>query len=376
MFRLLLSFGFVFVVGMSVTAAQGVQQLEPKSPVDKAIAPGESDEYTVTATAKQRLHVVVEQKKIDLVVSVIGPDGTQLIAVDNPTGIDENMTGPEDVVIAALDAGLYTIRVVPFVRPDAKPGRYSITLAESRNLTARELANAQGEREVAAVEQRWEAAVDKRDVTTMGQIMRDDGFAMAPVASDTRAKVQHLAGFEQARKLAAKAGAAQDHTVSEHVIKVFGDTAVSTGRAVISTSVNGKIASRLSGQFVHVWQKDPTGWKLIVDHFYPYGRPPSEKKDDPVTVEPDVLAAYAGTYEIEDGGKLVLSVNNGKLAGTMSNPFDTNDGIAFVPLSATRFALFGGASVATFVRSPRGEVEEIVLTSDGPASRAIKVAAK
>jgi ketosteroid isomerase-like protein len=307
---------------------------------------------------------------------VIGPDGAQLIAVDNPTGIDENMSGPEDVMIAALDAGVYKIRVVPFVRPDAKPGRYSITLAESRNLTARELANAQGEREVAAVEQRWEAAVDKRDVTTMGQIMRDDGFAMAPVASDTRAKVQHLAGFEQARKEAAKAGAAQDHTVSEHVIKVFGDTAVSTGRAVISTSVNGKIASRFSGQFVHVWQKDPTGWKLIVDHFYPYGRPPREKKDDTVTVDPDVLAAYAGTYQIEDGGKLVLRVDNGKLVGTMSNPFGTNDGIAFVPLSATRFALFGGASVATFVRSPRGEVEEIVLTSDAPASRALKVAAK
>ena len=109
-------------------------------------------------------------------------------------------------------------------------------------------------------------------------------------------------------------GATREHTaIKEHVIKAFGNAAVSTARVLISTKVKGEVQNQLSGQFVHVWAKDQSGWKMVADHFYPYGRIRREKAP-PANVEPQVLAAYTGTYRPEVGvDRVAITVEDGTL---------------------------------------------------------------
>jgi ketosteroid isomerase-like protein len=357
----------LFVVSATPVDEQPIG-LQINSPIDKEMSPTENHEYVVTARANQRIHVVVEQKGIDVVVSVVGPNGKKLLEKDSPNGPN----GPEDVVIPALTAGPYRVQIAPFQSPAAAAGRYTITLTELRPLSATELATAHNELELTALESQWEEAVDANDTVTLAKIMRDDGVVLAQVAALTLAKQPHLAEFDQRRQQLEKlTGVREEHTRSEHVLRVFGNTAVSTGRAVKATTVQGWKPSRISGQFIHVWQKDKTGWKLIVDHFYPYGRLPRAKAVSP-SVDPKVLSAYAGTYEIENGSRLTVRAAGGKLDGDFSGPV-RKDTTSFEPVSATTFVLFDGQLEATFVRSPQGDVDEVILLSDGPALRGVRV---
>jgi hypothetical protein len=167
-----------------VLAATGVSaqqnQLQLKVPIERAIAMKESPhEYIVTSRANQALQIVVQQHGADVVVTVSAPDGKQLAEVDSASQ-DQGMGGAETAQVRALSAGEYRVRVAPFDRSDAKPGKYTITLAEMRDLTPDEIANAQAEMEIAKVEQEFEQALDKGDIATIRRIFRNDGFAVVP----------------------------------------------------------------------------------------------------------------------------------------------------------------------------------------------------
>ena len=206
------------------------------------------------------------------------------------------MGGAETAQVRALSAGEYRVRVAPFERSDAKPGKYTITLAEMRDLTPEEIANAQAELEIAKIEQEFEQAVDKGDIATMRRILRNDGFAVGPTAAATRGVEQHLASFEEGRKRNEKLGATREHTaITEQVIKAFGNTAVSTARVVISMKAKeqqesvSQASSFTSGPKTRVAGK----WSLITSTRMAAFL---GKKLRPANVEPQVLAAYTGTY--------------------------------------------------------------------------------
>lgn len=72
-------------------ADQKAQPLETGKPLERELAGGQSHAYQLTLSAGQYLHVVVEQRGIDVVVTLFGPDGKKLIEIDSPNGTE----GPE-----------------------------------------------------------------------------------------------------------------------------------------------------------------------------------------------------------------------------------------------------------------------------------------
>lgn len=329
-------------------------------------------EFVVTAKGNQAFSVAVQQQGIDVVVTVLGPDGKQLVEVDNAS--EENgIAGTENAHVIALDAGAYHVRVTPFERPDAKPAKYTITLSEMRDLTAAERANAQSEREIAQIEEQWEQAHDKMmDVATLTRILRDDGFHLGPTAGATTTREQILAGWDTEAKRRAKLGLTREHTVTEHVIKAAGNTAVSTGRFLITDSAKDRDATRFSGQFVHIWGKDQAGWKLVGDYTFPFGRVP--RKAEPVKIDPSVFSAYAGTYRDQAGSNTVMfTVENGALQAQFRNAADTSPKFPLKAISDTTFAGVNPGDEITFVRSSNGEVNECIFIGDGPAVRQFRV---
>src|SRR5947207_375600 len=63
-----------------------VRELKMHVPIERGLAGGEAHSYSVALTAGQYLHVVVEQKGIDVVVTLSGPDAQKIAEVDSPNG--------------------------------------------------------------------------------------------------------------------------------------------------------------------------------------------------------------------------------------------------------------------------------------------------
>jgi CHAT domain-containing protein/Tfp pilus assembly protein PilF len=110
-----------------------VRLLELGKPIERELAGGQSHVYQIALAAGQYLNLVVEQRGIDVVVTLLGPDGKKLIEVDSPNGTE----GPEPVSWIVETTGQYRLEVRSLEK-EAKPGRYEAKLVELRVATARD----------------------------------------------------------------------------------------------------------------------------------------------------------------------------------------------------------------------------------------------
>jgi hypothetical protein len=126
----------LFSVLIGVAAAQGPAALQPGSPVERSIGPNQTHSYTVTGDENSLVQVTVEQRGVDVVVSVFSPAGKKLGEYDTPNGDD----GPENVSIVIVDKGAYRIDLTPLnQQANARGGRYQIKIVEVREATDDEL---------------------------------------------------------------------------------------------------------------------------------------------------------------------------------------------------------------------------------------------
>ena len=109
--------------------------LEPRAgaQVERELKAGEMHAYIVTLIPGQYLHVVVEQKGIDVVVRLFGPDSQKLTEVDSPNGTQ----GPEPLSIIAEVAGNYRLEVAS-LEEKAETGRYEVNVKELRAATTKD----------------------------------------------------------------------------------------------------------------------------------------------------------------------------------------------------------------------------------------------
>src|SRR5262249_29485725 len=99
--------------------------LETGKAIERAMAGGEAHDYKVPLKAGQFLHLVVDQRGIDVVVRVLGPDGKRLAEVDSPNGD----RGPETVQVVAAASGDYRLEIRPLEKA-ANRGRYQVKIEE------------------------------------------------------------------------------------------------------------------------------------------------------------------------------------------------------------------------------------------------------
>ena len=83
------------------------------------LAINDTARYTVNAAAKSFVWGVVDQRTVDVVVRVLGPDGVQLARVDGPD------TGPERFRFETRVAGAHQVQVIGF---EKATGAFTITL--------------------------------------------------------------------------------------------------------------------------------------------------------------------------------------------------------------------------------------------------------
>ncbi len=117
------------------TKAVESSTLEKDRPVAKELKGGESHSYEIKLSSDRYLQLVVEQRGIDVVVTVFAPDGKAVLEIDSPNGTQ----GTEPVELISESSGKYRIEVKSPEKA-APAGRYEIKVLDIRKPTAKDRA--------------------------------------------------------------------------------------------------------------------------------------------------------------------------------------------------------------------------------------------
>jgi len=108
-------------------AATDVRQLDSGMVIERELEGGQSHLYKISVYEKQFLNVVVDQRGIDVALTICAPDGTRAAKVDRPNGSH----GPEAISIIAVQGGTFSL-LVKSLQDSAVMARYQIRIAQQR----------------------------------------------------------------------------------------------------------------------------------------------------------------------------------------------------------------------------------------------------
>lgn len=123
----------LFSPAPSAAQSNAPQPLTADVPITRELAGGQTHSYQVTLAQGQYLEAVVEQRGIDVIVTVFAPDGQKVFEVDSPNGTQ----GPERVMLVAETSGPYRLEVRSYDQ-SAKAGRYEAKLVELHQAAQRD----------------------------------------------------------------------------------------------------------------------------------------------------------------------------------------------------------------------------------------------
>jgi pimeloyl-ACP methyl ester carboxylesterase len=123
------------LVGVAV-AQTDATELRAGATVERQMTTEDTHNFTINLEQDQMLESVVQQRGIDVVITVFAPDGKSIGAFDSPNGT----SGPEPVTFMAEATGKYRIEISTFARQDggATAGRYEIKITNVRAATPEE----------------------------------------------------------------------------------------------------------------------------------------------------------------------------------------------------------------------------------------------
>src|SRR5262245_27104809 len=107
-----------------------IHPLESGKTIRRELAGGQQHSYQIRLIAGQFLKVVVEQKGIDVVAQVSGPDGKQILEFDS----EGRSQGREEVSLVTEAAGSFLLIVRPKMN-EAPAGSYKVWIEELRAAT-------------------------------------------------------------------------------------------------------------------------------------------------------------------------------------------------------------------------------------------------
>ena len=117
-----------WLVAQDASPVRVAGKLELHRVIDRELAPGQTDEYTVEVTAGQFVRLVARQLGVDVAVTVLDPLGKTVLEADRENGA----FGPEAASFIGKTSGQYRVRISNGSGP---AGRYQMEFLESREPT-------------------------------------------------------------------------------------------------------------------------------------------------------------------------------------------------------------------------------------------------
>jgi len=107
--------------------------LEAGKPIEREMTGGQKHYYKIALEAGQYIHLLVDQRGIDVIVRLFGPNDKEIAEVDSPNGTQ----GPEPVIAIAETSGTYHLEVLSSEKT-ASAGRYEVKIADLRMATSQD----------------------------------------------------------------------------------------------------------------------------------------------------------------------------------------------------------------------------------------------
>src|ERR1039457_6630285 len=128
-----------WLVAQDAGPVRAAGKLEPHRVIERELAPGQTDEYTVEVKAGQFVRLVARQMGVDVAVTVFDPLGKTVLEADRLNGA----FGPEAASFIGETSGEYRARVSS---GPGSAGHYRMELLELREPTEADRSRIEGER--------------------------------------------------------------------------------------------------------------------------------------------------------------------------------------------------------------------------------------
>ena len=119
----------LWVIGLCCVFAKAAgqtldaQKLAPGAPVERDLSGGQPHDYRIALEAGQGIRIEVEQRGVDVVLALSGPDGKEILKENEW----EEVRGTELIVWAAQEGGVYKLQIYA-AEKEAAAGRYEVKI--------------------------------------------------------------------------------------------------------------------------------------------------------------------------------------------------------------------------------------------------------
>ena len=226
-----------------------------------------------------------------------------------------------------------------------------IPLASSQTPNQK-VAVANDEQELRRLEDEWLNTYIRGDKATFDRIVADD-FTGTDESAVLRNKTQER---ELVQALPPGSIMKVSLTNEDVQVRMFGETAIMTGRIVQKAERPGQDSFSFQSRFTDTFLKRQGRWQVVARH---YSRYPAERTA--IKMDPKIYDAYVGEYEIAPSIVFQISKEGDKL---MSQTTGQPKAELF-PESEIGFFIKGVSAQFIFLRDDKGQVERVVALQDG-----------
>lgn len=206
------------------------------------------------------------------------------------------------------------------------------------------------EQDLRRLENEWLSSYLRGDKQTFDRIVADDF-----TGTDESGKVRDKA---QERELVQPQPNPTGVTLTNEdvQIRIYGETAVVTGRIVSKVQSGGQSSINFQSRFTDTFLKRQGRWQIVARH---YSRLPPEHTA--IKLDPKIYDDYVGQYELAPGVVFNVTKENDKLMGQVTG----QPKFELLPESQIGFFLKEATAQFVFHRDEKGRVAQLLIIQDG-----------
>ncbi len=218
--------------------------------------------------------------------------------------------------------------------------------------------NAKVEQEIRRLEREWFESYVRGDRAAFDLIVADDA-----VMTYGNGKVGNKS--EAIAEIKAPADASYSLTSDDVQVRLYGDTAIVTGRVTEKGTFNGRSLNSQS-RYTDVWVRRNGRWQVVAAQST---RLPQERPSAAATnTNPNAYDAYVGQYELAPNLVITITRDDNRLISELGGRKSE-----LVPQSETQFSIPAANIKVTFVRDAKGQVTHMIVSDNGREGQAKKV---
>ena len=219
--------------------------------------------------------------------------------------------------------------------------------------------NIKVEQEIKKLELEWFDSYVRGDRAAFDLIVADD-----VVMTYANGKVGNKS--EAIAEIKAPADASYSLTSDDVQVRVYGDTAIVTGRVTEKGTFNGRSLNSQS-RYTDVWVRRNGRWQVVSAQSTRLPQGPSPATAATKTT-PNAYDVYVGEYELAPNLVITIMRDGNRLMSELGGRKSE-----LVPQSETQFSIPAANIRITFVRDANGQITHMIVTDNGREGQARKV---